>query len=171
MAAYLICVVGNVSLSAMKLKLKEPYDYCVAKKIFLCDEIMKKYAVPQDIVTLVKKDSFYSDCLLRMDTIYKKFDPFFNFNAAGYRCLKAAYRIEIEKRCRKFWAITPQTLFYFKDYQDEILFSLISRQGCFIHNEGRFHIALTEQERIRCFLLPDEFQAILNEYSQSYDKL
>jgi hypothetical protein len=177
MAVYFFCIISGALLCAMELKLQEPHDYCVAKKILLCDEIMEKYAVPQDVISLIKRDSFYSDCLLRMDTIYKKFDPFFNFNAAGYKSMCAANKevehsyTHIEKSCRKFWAIKPRTVFFFKNYQDEILSSLISRPGCFIHNAGNFHIELTSQERVRVCLLPDEFQAILHEYSQSYDKL
>jgi hypothetical protein len=179
-AAYFFCVVGSALLSAMELKLQQSQEYHMVQKVLLCDEIMKKYEIPQDVTVVVKRDAY---CSPRMDTIYKKFDPFFNFNAAGYRCLKAAHKTEtrhsyfddsealshIEKSCRKFWEIKPRTLFYFKDYQDEILSLLISRPGCFIHNEGNFHIILTEQEYIRVCLLPDEFQVILNKYMLSWD--
>lgn len=181
MAAYFFSIVSSASLCAMELELQKPKDNGLVKKALLCGEIMKERGLPKDVTVLVI-DKMYS---MRMDTIYKKFDPFFNFNAGGYRSMRWYHNREtryshidelaalshIHKSCRKFWAIKPQTLFYFKDYQDEILSLLISRPGCFIHNEGRFHIVLTEQERIRCCLLPDEFQAILHEYSQSYDKL
>jgi hypothetical protein len=180
MAAYFFCVVGSPSLCAMELELQKSNEYCEVQRTWLCTEIMKKYEVPQDVACIIRS-KIYSP---RMDTIYKKFDPFFHFNAAGYRCMKAykpkipriilavdyAYYSKLETdffktlNCRKFFAVKPRTLFYFTDNQDEILLSLISSPNCFIHVRGDCRIALTKNEREKYLMLPAEFRDVLSQY-------
>src|SRR5260221_5871935 len=163
MAAYFFCVISSASLCAMEsevqkskknscfiLDLKKPEDSCVVKKALLCAEIMKKHEVLQEIRAIVKDNSY----LLRMDAIHKKFDPFFRFNELDSRkCFKAfldifkpefdrelcrSAQIYAHENCRKFDVVTPQHLFFFTESHDDILVSLISRQGCFVHDQGNF---------------------------------
>lgn len=179
---YFFCVVGSASLCAMELELQKSNEYCEVQKAWLCTEIIKKYEVPQDVACIIRSE-IYSP---RMDTIYKKFDPFFHFNAAGYRCMKEAHRIEtrhlcmsmedesaallcIKKNSRKFFAVTPLRLFFFTENQDEILVSLISCPNCFIHDRGDCRIALTEKEFEKCLMLPADFRDALNKYLLGWD--
>ncbi len=179
--AYFFCVVSSASLSAMELEVQKPKDYCVVQKALLCDEIMTERGVPQEVAAIVKRDAC---CALRIDTIYKKFDPFFHFDRRDYRGYGDMYMERIQdwqgaqflllaaqeyahRNCRKFDVVTPQHLFFFTENQDEILFSLISRPGCFVGYRGKWQIKLTSEEHEKYFMLPAEFRDILSKYPRS----
>jgi hypothetical protein len=173
-AAYFFCVVGSSSLCAMELGIQKSKDFFVVKKALLCDEIMRARGVPQEVAAIVKGNNY----LLRMDTIYKKFDPFFHFNKPNYNKYYINYMAEASgctldpavceagakfahENCRKFDAVTPQKLLFFTENHDEILSSLISPSGCVIHNQGIYGIQLTSQQREKYLMLPAEFRDAL----------
>ena len=195
-----VVVFGSVPLCAMKM---EPYkktdkksdDYSsLQNTLFAVQAMHTRGEIPYDVAANI----VYTSCLVRMDTLYKKFDPFFHFNDDNYAKKLSAHNeylklhillalklgnnfnnVEIKQyqetalkhinqTCRKFDIVEPRHLLFFTEKQDEILFSLINRPNCFFQNKNFCHIVLTAEERKNYRMLPAELRALLNKYPKSY---
>lgn len=134
----------------------------------------KKYdKVPKDVTDII----LYKSYLLRINTVYKKFDPFFLF---GPEIIKFnEFFPDKIKLCRKFYTIELHDLVFFTNKQDKILSSLVSTAQCFHHNEANDPHAiegliypvlrniifrLTPKEYENYLTLPTEFRQKLNKY-------
>jgi len=188
-----VVVFGSASLSAMGTEPYKKFDkksddysslqhtFCVVQAMYERGDILK------DVAAVI----VHKSCLVRMDTLYKKFDSFFHFDNDNYRkmisdSISAALKFgnnfnnveikqyqetalkHINQTCRKFDIVEPRHLLFFTEKQDEILFSLINRPNCFFQNKNFCHIVLTAEERKNYRMLPAELRALLNKYPKSY---
>ena len=183
-------VVGSVSLSAMEVETyKKSDDYSSLNNSFLFVQAMHERGdIVKDVAAVIVHKSF----LVRMDTIYKKFDPFFHFHNDSYYKMRSDYdknRMSfidenpdfegtdegvIKKfnerypyninLCRKFDVLEPQHLIFLTKKQDRILSSLVNRPKCFHDYRGSYSFQFTEKENEGFLTLPSSLIELLSKY-------
>lgn len=168
----ILCVFCSLQLFSMEIALHKKIDtHCWWKGVYFFAKNM--VYLPKEIADII----LYNSYLLRINAVYKKFDPFFLFGPEIIK-FNESHPHKI-KHCRKYYTIEPHDLLFFTSQQDEILSSLVSTPQYFHHDEASspnaikgliypvlrdkiFH--LTPIERENYLTLPTEFIQKLDRY-------
>jgi hypothetical protein len=197
--AFSVFVLSSFQLCAMDIKpykklkfamdvepKKKSGDHCFMNKVLFFVQAMKER---NDIIKDVAAVIVHQSCLLRMDSIDKKFTPFFHFYNDSYATMISHYSRDknlfiaallpndeeikqfeemslknVHRRCRKFDILEPHHLIFFTEEQDNILSSLIARPDCFYDCKGSYSLQVTEKENGQFLMLPAELRELLSIY-------
>jgi hypothetical protein len=192
-----LLMVNVVPLCAMEIEIynkksefamdveSQKFDDCspVKNALLFVKTMQERGNITKDVAGAI----VYKSCLLRKDSIYKQFDPFFHFDNDNYAKMTSDYNeeksliyapfndleikhfeeifsIALLRRCRKFDILKPHHLIFLTEKQDEILSSLIARPECFHACKGTYSFKMTEKEHQSFLMLPPELIELLSIY-------